>query len=101
VSLDLTKIVAQVGDMVTRLKDGLEERQQRLQYALDTIGREAVDLEGLKKKIAASRTTWLVADLTDGLDRRYGAPPTPAEFTVIATDGSHMTLTGTSRRGAT
>ena len=89
-SLDLAKIVAQVGDMVTRLKDGLEERRQRLQYALDTIGREAVDLEGLKKKIASSRTTWLVADLADGLDRRYGAPPTPAEFTVIATDGSHI-----------
>jgi len=89
-SLDLAKIVTQVGDMVTRLKDGLEERQQRLRYALDTIGREAVDLEGLKKKIASSRTTWLVADLADGLDRRYGAPPTPAEFTVIATDGSHI-----------
>ena len=89
-SLDLAKIVAQIGDMVARLKDGLEERRQRLQYALDTIGREAVDLESLKKKIAASRTTWLVADLTDGLDRRYGAPPTPAEFTVIATDGSHI-----------
>jgi len=90
VSLDLTKIVAQIGDMVTRLKDGLEERQQRLQYALDTIGSEAIDLESLKKKIATSRTTWLVADLADGLAEHHGEPSLPAEFTVIATDGSHI-----------
>jgi hypothetical protein len=90
VSLDLAKIVTQVSDMVTRLKDGLEERQECLQYALDTISRKAVDLEGLKKKIAASRTTWLVADLVDGLADHYGAPSLPDEFTVIATDGSHI-----------
>ena len=89
-SLDLAKIVTQVSDMVTRLKDGLEERQECLQYALDTISRKAVDLEGLKKKIAASRTTWLVADLVDGLADHYGAPSLPDEFTVIATDGSHI-----------
>jgi len=38
VSLDLTKVAAQVGNMVARLKDGREERQKRLQYALDIVG---------------------------------------------------------------
>ena len=89
-SLDLTKVAAQVGNMVARLKDGREERQKRLQYALDIVGNEAIDLEDLKKKIAASKTTWLVADLVDRLAGHYGAPSTPAEFTVIATDGSHI-----------
>jgi len=90
VSLDLTKIASQVGSMVTRLKEGREERQKRLQYALEVVGNEAIDLEELKKKIAASKTTWLVADLVDRLASHYEAPLTPSEFTVMATDGSHI-----------
>ena len=89
-SLDLTKVASQVGGMVARLKDAREERQKHLQNALDVVGDEAIDLDALKRKIAASKTTWLVANLVDGLASHYGAPPTPAEFTIIATDGSHI-----------
>ena len=91
-SLDLTKVVLQVGGMVARLKAGVEERQQRLQYALEIAQGEAVDLDFLKKKIAVSKgkTTWLVAGLVDGLAQHYEAPPLPPEFTILATDGSHI-----------
>ena len=89
-SLDLTKVASQVTGMISRLKDAREERQQRLQFALDTLRNRAIDLDDLKRKIAASKTTWLVAELVEGLDRRYQAPPTPAEFTVMASDGSHI-----------
>ncbi len=89
-SLDLTKVASQVGEMLTRLKAGLNERQERLQYALDTLRSQADDIDNLKRKIASSRTTWLVADIVEGLDQHYKAPPLPAEFTVIATDGSHI-----------
>jgi len=89
-ALDLTKVVSQVGAMIARLKDGSRERQERLHNALDTLHRQAGDLERLREKIAASKTTWLVAGLVDGLDRCYQASPLPAEFTVIATDGSHI-----------
>jgi len=89
-SLDLTKVAAQVTGMISRLKDTRQERQKRLQFALDTLRNRAIDLDDLKRKIAASKTTWLVADLVEGLDRRYQAPPTPAEFTVMASDGSHI-----------
>jgi hypothetical protein len=89
-SLDLTKVISQVGSMVARLKDSREERQQRLQYALGVVGDEAIDLDDLKKKIATSKTTWLVADLVDELAGHYGAPPTSTGFTIIATDGSHI-----------
>jgi len=89
-SLDLTKVASQVGGMVTKLKAGVAERQRRLQNALDVVGNEAIDLNNLKKKIADSKTTWLVADLVGGLAGHYGAPPAPAEFTVMATDGSHI-----------
>lgn len=89
-SLDLIKVVAQVGSMIARLKAGVDERQQRLQQALDILRNQEGNIEDLTRKIASSRTTWLVAGLVDGLDRHYKAPPAPAEFTIIAADGSHI-----------
>ncbi len=89
-SLDLTKVVSQIGGMVARLKATAEERQQRLQYALDVLHNQAGNLEQLASKITASKTTWLVAGLVAEPDRRYQPPPIPAEFSIIATDGSHI-----------
>lgn len=89
-SLDLTRVASQVIGMITGLKGAREERRKRLQFALDTLGSPAIDLEELKKKISASRTSWLVAELVEGLEKRYPAPPVPADFTVIASDGSHI-----------
>jgi len=76
--------------MIARLKEASAERQQRLQCALDTLCHQPADLDDLKRKIASAKTSWLVADLMEGLNGRYGVPLTPAEFTVIATDGSHI-----------
>ncbi len=89
-SLDLTKIALQVEGMAAQLKAGIEQRQQHLKQALNILGNEAIDLDRLKKKISLSKTTWLVAELVDGLDHHYKPPPLPAEFTVMATDGSHI-----------
>ncbi len=89
-SLNLTKVISQVSNMVARLKEGRRERQERLHNALDTLHQQADDLEHLARKVEASRTTWLVAGLVEGLDRHHEALPLPAEFTVIATDGSHI-----------
>ena len=89
-SLDITRVAAQVSGMIARLRDGSAQRQQRLQCALDTLGKQSADLDALKRKITAAKTTWLVAELVEGLDGHYTAPLTPAEFTVMATDGSHI-----------
>jgi hypothetical protein len=91
-SLDLTKVVAQVRDMVARLKAGSGERKKRLKYALDVLHDKSIDLDHLRKRIEDSqrKTTWLVAGLVDGLDQCYKPPPLPKKFTVIATDGSHI-----------
>ena len=89
-SLDLTKVASQVGGMIAKLKAGGEERRRRLNCALDTLHHQATNLAGLTRKIVSSKTTWLVAGLVDGLDQHYEAPPLPIEFTVIATDGSHI-----------
>jgi hypothetical protein len=78
--------------MATRLKAGGIEKQQRLNSTLDVLHNQAADLVNLNRKIAASKTTWLVAGLVDGLNRHYEAPPIPKEFTVLATDGSHIDI---------
>ncbi len=89
-SLDLTKIAQQVEKMVAHFRAGSKERQQRLKKALSVLASSDTDLDKLKKKIALSKTTWLVADLVDGLDRRYETAPPPEDFTVLATDGSQI-----------
>ncbi len=89
-SLDLNKLVSQVGGMVTRLKAGGDDRRKRLDCARTVLHDKSADIDKLKQKVAAARTTWLVAGIVDGLDRHDKAPPLPAEFTVIATDGSHI-----------
>jgi hypothetical protein len=89
-SLDLTKVAGQVIAMVAGLRNRRGEDEKRLRFALATLGNEAIDLDALKKKIAAGRTTWLVADIVEGLNKRYPLLPAPPDFTVLAADGSHI-----------
>ena len=91
-SLDLTKVAAQVGAMIASLKDNRAVRERRLHFAIETLGSPAIDLDALKKKIKAGKTTWLVAELTEGLSQRYPLPPAPADFTILAADGSHIAV---------
>jgi hypothetical protein len=88
-SLDLTKVAAQVGALIAGLKNNRVVREQRISYALDTLS-SGIDLTALKKKIASGKTTWLVAEITEALDKRYPLPKMPRDFTVLATDGSHI-----------
>jgi len=90
VSLDLSKVASQIGGMVARLKVAREKEEKRLHYALGVASNEALDLDKLKRKIAESKTTWLVAELVEGIADHYSPPPIPSNFTVLATDGSHI-----------
>jgi hypothetical protein len=92
VPLDLNKVFPQVGGMIARLKAEGAQRQERLQYALDTLHAQSLNQRALARKINAAKTTWLVAGLVDGLDHCYKPPPTPEEFTILATDGSHIAV---------
>ncbi|MDD4876084.1 MAG: DNA double-strand break repair nuclease NurA [Dehalococcoidales bacterium] len=89
-SLDLSKVIPQVGGMITKLKSDGEERQKHLQHSLDILCNQIDNIEDLAEKIESSKTSWLVAGLTDRLDQHYKVFPVPPEFTVIATDGSHI-----------
>lgn len=89
-ALDLSKIVDQIAGMVAGLKSGHSERLERLNRALGVLHSQSNNLEQLAKKIELSKTTWLVARLVEPIDRHYQPQPAPSEFTVIATDGSHI-----------
>jgi hypothetical protein len=90
VSLDLTKVAGQVFAMIAALKDNRVRQAQRLRFALETLSDEAINLDDLKKKIDVGKTTWLVAGIVEGLNKRYRLPLTPSDFTVLAADGSHI-----------
>ena len=89
-SLDLSRLTAQIGSMVGHLKETVADRAARLELALTTLASHAADWEKLQARIDAAKTTWLLADLVDGLDRNYPLPELPASFTVLATDGSQI-----------
>ena len=89
-SLDLSKLVGQIVDLATSLKSKAGERQTKLEFALKTLRSSAADLDTLKRKVEASKTTWLVPGLKEDIDTGKEAPNCPADFLVLASDGSHI-----------
>ncbi len=86
--LDLAQVAAQIEGLAAKLKAEERGRVERLEHALRLL--HSVDADSLKEKISASNTTWLVAGLTGVMTRCHEAPPLPTEYTVVATDGSHI-----------
>ncbi|HSW57820.1 MAG TPA: DNA double-strand break repair nuclease NurA [Dehalococcoidales bacterium] len=89
-TLDITKIASQIGEMADKIKTGNHERHQHLMTALAKLNDRSVDIEKLKRKIAASHTPWVAAGLCESLNARYPVPACPADYTVLATDGSNI-----------
>ena len=89
-ALDLSKIVNQVTGMVAGSQFHRDERDKQLQHTLGILHSQSNNTEQLQKKIEASKLTWLVAHLTEPVDRRYQPQAAPVEFTIIGTDGSHI-----------
>jgi hypothetical protein len=91
-TLDITKVASQVGEMLDKLKSDNRELLHNLKSARDKLTDPKLEIEKLKKKIAASKgkTTWLVPGLVEPLCQTHTAQIAPAEFTILATDGSHI-----------
>jgi hypothetical protein len=80
----------QVVAMVQQLKANVVQRELQVTRCLEIMHEQSRVLDSLKNKIDHSKTTWLVAGLKDGLDTRYKYSSLPIEYSVIATDGSHI-----------
>jgi len=90
VSLDLAQVAGQIEGMAASLKAEEAERGQRINFALETLHKQAGQLDQLRQKVQSSRTTWLVAETPDGLDINEPPPSLPQDFVVLASDGSHI-----------
>ena len=92
-SLDITRISTQIGEMVGRIKTDNRERSEHLGTALRKLGESDLDLEKIKRKIASARTpNWSPAGLVEGFHQRYIAPGAPVEYSALATDGSNFAV---------
>jgi hypothetical protein len=92
-TLDITQISAQIGEMAGRIKTGNRERGEHLKAALTGLSGQDLNLEVLKRKIAAARTpNWSPAGLVEGFSQKYSAPATPREYSALATDGSDIAV---------
>jgi len=90
-SLDLEKVVPQIEGMAKKLSEGREEHQKHAAEAVSVLHRERDNFEELKRKIEGSRTPFMpVAGPLGALDEATAPPASPPDFTVIATDGSHI-----------
>ena len=89
-SLDLTRVISQIVDFAASLKSKEGERKARVEFALKTLKSSAADINGLKQKVEASKTTWLVAGPRERIDLCQPAPTCPKDFIVLASDGSHI-----------
>jgi hypothetical protein len=90
-TLDITKIAPQIGDMVVKIKSGAQERREHLKYAQDKLCDKSLNPEALKRKIVSAHTTsWPPAVLYEGLSLLFPSPAIPADYTVLATDGSNI-----------
>ena len=95
--LDLSELASQIETMAAELAADEQEREARLERAWQLLRAETTDLDRLRSKIEASRTTWLVATPAERLDRRHPPPSCPSDFIVLASDGSHIDV---DRHGA-
>ncbi len=90
-SLDLEKVAPQIEGMAKKLSEGRTERAKHCAAAVAVLHKERDNAESLRRKIAGSHTPFLpVAGPVGTLDSHPGANPLPPEFTVIASDGSHI-----------
>ena len=86
--LEFSKVAAQIENMVAKVGLEGEERRGRLARALKLFAE--ADADALIAKIASCNTPWPVAGIAHGFNQQYNPPNCPQEFTVLATDGSHI-----------
>ena len=89
-SLDLEQVASQIADMADSLHARKADREQKLNFALDLVRSLPEDAGKLKRKIEESKTTWLVAGVTENIGICRQPVPCPGDVTVVATDGSQI-----------
>ena len=90
--LDLARIAPQVEKMTAHIDAGDAERQKRLAKALSVLCDNSLNLDDLKNKITAGKTSWMPAEPVESLYNKYTPGQPPENFSVVATDGSQIDI---------
>ncbi|KTB47614.1 DNA double-strand break repair nuclease NurA [Dehalogenimonas alkenigignens] len=88
-SLDITRVAAQINAMAEKLAENGAQHRARLAAAAERLG-SAGDPAALRDKVRLSRTSFLLAAPLTTLDERHCPAGPPAAYSVIAADGSHI-----------
>jgi len=90
--LNLSNVATQMGIMVELLKAGSEDKSTRLNKALGLIENQSLDIAELQEKSAKSQkySPFLLAGPLEPLSTHIAPIAVPADFSVIATDGSQI-----------
>ncbi|MGQ9829742.1 MAG: DNA double-strand break repair nuclease NurA [Roseiflexus sp.] len=97
--LDLTELSRQVRAMSNALQHNAPDLMQRRAQTRERYAQESPAYEMWAQAADLSRagSAWLLARPVEPLTTTHDAPPCPAEYAVIATDGSHIDI---DRHGA-
>ena len=88
-ALDLSKTIKQLDGLIGRLKNGQEDRDQRLSLALEAM--RATSPESVRNKLNnPPARPFLWADATEGLADSHWPGEVPDDFCVISVYGSHI-----------
>ena len=91
-SLDLHLVAGQVARMASRLRDEKHEWHRRLEAGLEALETQSPrwrDLEA-KRQSSQGKLTLLAPELVAPLAEAHDAPPSPHDYTVLASDGSSI-----------
>ncbi len=87
-TLDIVRTAGQLYDASDALQ---RQRWSKLEaLAKAAVGFASADPHDVEARRSAGRSTWLTAGIDGALSERYPAPPLPANYAVVAVDGSHV-----------
>jgi hypothetical protein len=90
-TLDFQRLAAQLDGLGPDLRSQAEEARVRLVAAVDAAHAWAQRPDDLRRRLAEASTSWRLAEpLSEPLDAAFDAPPLPAAYIALATDGSHI-----------
>ena len=89
-TLDITQVYSQIEAMAGYVKSHQPDYARKLSDAIAVLRSVPSDHSDLSRKIENARTTWLVAGLKEPVTTHKKAQPCPSDFSVVASDGSHI-----------
>ena len=87
-SLDLIQALAQLQEKTKHIKNQQSEKSLQAVKAIDLLNR--LTSAEIVQQAQTGKFTWMAAEIKNGLAGRYNKPVSPANYKVLAVDGSQI-----------